>query len=112
MQVRGLAVAIQDMAQGEDRMAPEHFGTGIAHDDANLFAALGLIAVDGTMRAGGFFGPKPAALEAEGGVIQQTAALGAKFSRGAMMILAIAGDHGGDRLPFMPQSFAYKAGVG
>ena len=42
------------MGDGCEGVVEEHAGSGIAHDDADLFAHIGFVAMDGAVDAEGF----------------------------------------------------------
>src|SRR5512139_3893015 len=47
------APAVPEVLDGKYRMLPKHARPGIAHNDTNLIAHVRLVAVDGTLSAGG-----------------------------------------------------------
>jgi hypothetical protein len=96
------------MAEAEERMFPEHAWAGVAHDDADLFAAIFLVAMHGALGARGLFGAEPAAIQSQAGVIEEALAFGARFA--VVMIAAVEADHGFDRAPFAGEAFAGLAG--
>jgi hypothetical protein len=83
------AKAVEPMAQAQDRMPPQHARAGITHHRSDLLAPGTLIAVNRTLGAKGFSGPKPAALQPGGGIIQQPLTLRAKRRPGSMMDVAV-----------------------
>lgn len=76
------------------------------HDRLHLVATVALIAMDRTLGAGRFPGPKPAVVQPQGGVVQQTTAFRAKAGRCGMAVMAIAPDHHGHCFPFPRQTRA------
>jgi hypothetical protein len=83
------------MANGQDRVLPEHTRSGISHHALDLFTPRRLVAVDRAIGAGGFQFSEPAAFQADGGVIQKRLAFGTKSVDGSVVIPAIALDHRG-----------------
>ena len=104
VQRRSLAETIQPVPETQNRVAPEHAGAGIPHDQLHLVAPIALITMDRTMGAGRFFGAKPAAIQPQGGVVQLTAAFPAKAVRCGMAVVAMAPNHCGHRFPFSHQT--------
>jgi hypothetical protein len=94
------------MADSEEGMLPEHPRAGIAHHHTHLLATLCLVAMDWAIGAGGFLFTKPAAVEAEGGVIEQGTTFGAQSCLRLMMIAAVTFHHGHDGLVFPLQALA------
>ena len=87
-------------------MFPEHLRTGITHDDADLFAAVLLIAMDRAFRAGRLVFAKPAAIEADADVLHELTAFVAQ--RAAVLIPAMDVDHGHHGLPFPREAAVCK----
>ena len=104
--------AVKPVAQGQNRMPPEHARAGIAHHRPDLFAPGWLIAVNRALVTNGFLGSKPAALQSDGGIIQQPLAFRAECRPRAMMVSAITLHHRRDRLPLPSQTLAGEARAG
>ena len=85
-------------------MMPEHAGAGISHDCFYLVAPVALITMNRTMGAGWFPGPKPAAVQPQSGIVQQSPAFRAKAGRCLVVIVAITPDHRGHRFPLPHQT--------
>src|SRR5262249_19013053 len=98
--------AIQPVAQAEQWVFPKHARACIAHDDFDLFAAIALVAVNGAFGAGWFFDAKPAALQAEAGVIQQGLAFGTEAV--VVSIATVDANHSRDGLEFAREAFMGK----
>jgi len=97
------------MAEAQNGVAPEHAGTGITHNRSNLLAPDALIAMDGAPGADGFVRPKPAAIQPNGGIIQELPALRAKGGADMVMGLTVTADHGGHGLVFTGETLAEGA---
>jgi hypothetical protein len=97
---------IEPVAQAQEGVMPEHARAGILHNRLNLVTPFALVAVDGAAGAGGFFDAKPAAFKAQGGVVQELLAVGAKAGGTPVLSSAIATHHGSDRLPLSRQPLA------
>jgi hypothetical protein len=100
----GLAETVQPMAETQNRVPPEHAGTGMAHDHLHLLAPVALITMHRAVGAGGLAGPKPAILQPRGGIVQQSLTLRAKRGPGVVAVAAMAPDHRGHRFPFPRQA--------
>ncbi len=108
----GLAASVEHVADGEDRVPPEHARPGVRHDHADLLAAMGLVAVDRTMDAGRFRLAVGTSLQPDPRVGLELSTLGAEVARTGMVSPAIGRDHRGDRLAFAlePRVFERRRG--
>jgi len=84
--------------QAQHGMLPEHAGSGVAHDDFDLFATGRLIAMDWAVGARGFFRTEAAAFQPEPGVGEEPFTLVAATD--VMMGAAIDSDHCRHGFPF------------
>lgn len=94
------AEAVQPMAQAQEGMFPKHTRSGVAHDAADLVAAVALVAMDRAPGAGGLFRAEAAALQSQAGVGQELPALRAETGTRIMVVAAIDAHQGAHRLPF------------
>jgi hypothetical protein len=106
VQRRSLAETIQPVPEAQNRVTSEHAGAGISHGCFHLVAPVALITMNRAMGAGWFPGPKPAAVQPQSGIFQQTPAFRAKAGRCLVVILAITPDHRGHRFPLPHQALA------
>jgi hypothetical protein len=97
------------MAKTKNRVLPQHARTGVTHHCSDLFAPNALIAMDRTLGTHGLVRTKPAALEADGSIIQKLPALRAKGRVNMVMAFAIAANHGGNCSAFAGKALAGRA---
>jgi hypothetical protein len=91
------------MEKHQDGMPPDHFRAGKTHHFLDAFAIGSLVAVHGTVGAGGFLLTERAPLQTFIGVGAEIGTCGAKFSSDPMPSAAIIGDHGADQLSLARQ---------
>ena len=75
-----------------------HLRSGMAHDRADLLAAIALVAMHRTLGAGGLLLAEAATVQPEVDVAHQRLALGAQIA--AMLVATVNMQHGGNGLPF------------
>lgn len=103
------AKAIKPMAQTQNRVLPQHTRTGVTHHGFDLFTPNALIAMNRTLRTDGLVGPKPAALEPDGSIIEKLPALRAKGRVNMVMAFAVTADHRGNGPAFPGKPLAGRA---
>jgi hypothetical protein len=106
VQRRSLAETIPPVPEAQNRVTPKHAGAGISHDCFYLVALVALITMNRTMGTDRFPGPKPAAVQPQSGIVQQSLAFQAKAGRCLVVILAITPDHRRHRFPLSHQALA------
>lgn len=85
-------------------MLPKHSRPSIAHNCLHLFAAIPLVTMHRTIRAGGFFHTEATSVQPHAGVIEQSLTLWTQTA--VVMIAAVDADHRFDGLPFARESLA------
>ena len=106
---RGRALAIQQVAHGENRMPPEHPWPGVPHDGLDLVAVGGLVTMDRALGAGGLFRLEHAPLQTQSGVVQEGLAFRAKTAPGAVRIVTVDRDHRGEGPVLTNQSWMWQS---
>ncbi len=96
--------AIEEVADSEDGVAPDHTGAGVAHDFSDLCSLGFLVAVDGAVSAGWFVGAVRAFGKPFLGVVQELATVFAQRWGRAVMGLAVDPHHGPDSMNLSDQS--------
>ena len=117
---RRFSKTIQPVAQAHDWMFQYHARPGITHHRLDLLAAVTLIAVDGAVRAGGFFRAEAATFQPHICIIQKPLTFPAqRRSRTTMMAPTMNFYHRLHCLPFPVQpcaresnGFGFRCGVG
>lgn len=99
------APAVQQVQHRQHRVPQQHAGSGVAHHRADPLAHPGLVAVDGTVGAGGLAPAKRAPVNALQGVSLQLRAVRAEPVRGVVVRPAVHADHDGDGLAFTRDAF-------
>ena len=97
VQRRRLAETIPPVTQAQNRVTPQHAGTGMAHDRFHLVAPVTLITMHRTTGAGRLLRPKPATIQSHGGIIQQSPAFLAGVLRPAGGFFPLSLRASGDR---------------
>jgi len=111
-QLRRFAPAIDGMGDGEERMAPQHPGAGVAHHLADALAHFGVVAVHLAARAGRLLLAEHATVEAPRRVIHQRRAFVAQPRRRRVPVAAVDAHHGADRRQLTRQAREAAAIVG
>ena len=80
------------MPKTEDRVLPKHLRAGVAHHHSDLFAAIALITMHGTLGAGRLFFAKAASIKAKVHVTNQFLTLPAQIA--GVLVAAVNVQHG------------------
>ena len=95
----GFVQPINEMQDGQAGVVKEHARSGKAHHLADLFAPVGLVAMDGALGTGGLVCPIGTALDAAVGISRQIQAIEAQAGVvGLVMSVAVERDHLADGL--------------
>lgn len=96
--------AVEQMEEGQHRVGQQHPWTAMSHHRADAFTLRGFVAMDRTVGAGGLAVLKRAVMQSLLGIGQEIAAVWARFGGGAMVIAAVAADHGLNSAGLAPQA--------
>ena len=102
--------SIQQVAQAQPGMFPEHPRAGEPHHVLDLFESIPLVAMHRAFRAGRLIRAKPATIQPQADVEHQPLTLLAQW--GAVFLATVDVDHRGNGFPFTPQPAIWELNGG